>query len=70
VFILLCGQDVGDKVIPVEEPPSPENIQDIKDKGGISFLDPQGGRAVSAKGRRGRRHQLQLLVEKREDRGG
>jgi hypothetical protein len=39
-FILLYGQGVGDKVVPVEEPPLPENIQDIKDRGGIGFLNP------------------------------
>jgi hypothetical protein len=40
VFILLCEQDVGNKVVPVEEPSLPEDIQDVEDRGGIGFLNP------------------------------
>jgi hypothetical protein len=57
-------------MVPVEKPPSPENFQDVKDRGSVSLLDPQGGRAVSTGVRRGRRCQLQLLIRKREDWGG
>jgi hypothetical protein len=47
-----------------------ENVENIKHKGGVSFLNPRRGRAVSSRVRRGRRCQLQLLVGKREDWGG
>jgi hypothetical protein len=69
-FILLCREDVRNEVVPVEEPSLPENIQDIENRGDIGLLNPRGGRAVGARDRRGRRCQLQLLVGKREDRGG
>jgi hypothetical protein len=39
-FIFLCREDVSDKVVPIEEPPLPENVQDIEDRGGIGLLDP------------------------------
>jgi hypothetical protein len=70
VLVLLSGQDVGDEVIPVEKPPTMEDVENIKHRGGVSFLNPRGGRAVSTRVRRGRRGQLQLLARKRGDRGG
>jgi hypothetical protein len=66
-FIFLRREDVGDKMVPIEEPPPPENIQDVEDRGGVSLLNPWGGRAVGTGDRRGRRSQLHLLVRKRED---
>src|SRR5580693_1748248 len=65
--ILLSREDVRDEVVPVEEPPTPENIQDVKNRGDVGLLDPRGGRAVGIEDRRGRGCQLQLLVGKRED---
>jgi hypothetical protein len=70
VFIFLRREDVSNKMVPIEQPPPPENIQDVEDRGSIGLLDPQGGRAVGTGDRRGRRCQLQLLVGKREDWGG
>jgi hypothetical protein len=69
VFILLGREDVRDKVIPIEEPPPPENIQDVKDRGNVGLLNPWGGRAVGVEDRRGRRSQFQLLIRKRKDGG-
>jgi hypothetical protein len=66
-FILLGGEDVRDEMIPVEEPPTPENVQDFKDRGDVGLLDPRGGRAVGIEDRRGRGGQFQLLVRKRKD---
>jgi hypothetical protein len=68
-FILLGGEDVRDEMIPVKEPPTPENVQDFKDRGGVG-LDPRGGRAVGIEDRRGRGGQFQLLIRKRKDGGG
>jgi hypothetical protein len=65
--ILLSREDVRDEVVPVEEPPTPENIQDVKNRGDVGLLDPRGGRAVGIEDRRGRGCQLQLLVGKGED---
>jgi hypothetical protein len=64
--ILLGREDVRDEVIPVEEPPTPEDIQDVKNRGDVGLLNPQRGRAVGVEDRR-RGGQLQLLVGKRED---
>jgi hypothetical protein len=47
-----------------------ENVENIEHRGGVSFLNPRRGRAVSSRVRRGRRSQLQLLVRKSKDRGG
>jgi hypothetical protein len=69
MLILLSRQDVGNQVIPVKEPLVTKNVQIIKYRGGIGFLNPQWGRVVSARVRRGRRGQLQLLIRKREDGG-
>jgi len=69
VFVLLGGQDVGNKVVPVEEPATAEDIQDVKD-GGAIFLNPREGRADSTGGRRRRRCQFDSLVRESEDRGG
>ena len=66
-FILLSREDVCDEVVPIEEPPTPEDIQDVKDRGDVGLLNPRGGRAVGVEDRRGRGGQLQLLVGKRED---
>jgi hypothetical protein len=66
----LSGQDVGDEVIPVQEPLMMEDVENIKHRGGVGFLNPRRGRAVGTRVRRGRRGQLQLLFRKREDRGG
>jgi hypothetical protein len=66
----LSGQDVGDEVVPVEEPLMPEDVEYFKNRGGVGFLNPNRGRAVSSGDRRGRGGQLQLLVRKGEDRGG
>jgi hypothetical protein len=65
--VLLGREDVHNEVIPIEEPPTPENIQDVKNRGDVGLLDPQGGRAVGIEDRRRRGGQLQLLVGKRED---
>jgi hypothetical protein len=70
VFILLGGEDVRDEVIPIEEPPTPENVQDVKDRGDVGLLNPRGGRAVGVKDRRRRGGQFQLLIRKRKDGGG
>ena len=67
VVVLLGREDVRDEMIPVEEPSTPENVQDVKDRGDVGLLDPRGGRAVGVEDRRGRGSQLQLLVGKRED---
>jgi hypothetical protein len=69
-FILLCGEDVSSEVVSIEKPPPPENVQDVKNREGVGLLDPCRGRAVSTGVRRGRGSYLQLLVGKREDRGG
>jgi len=69
MLIFLSRQDVGDEVVPVEEPLLPENIQDFEHRGAI-FLNPFRGRADGTRGRRGRRSQFHLLVRKGEDRGG
>jgi hypothetical protein len=66
-FILLGGEDVRDEMIPVEEPSTPENVQDFKDRGDVGLLDPRGGRAVGVEDRRGRGGQFQLLIRKRKD---
>jgi hypothetical protein len=47
-----------------------KDVQNIKYRGGVGFLNPRRGRAVDTEVRRGRRGQLQLLVRKRENRGG
>jgi hypothetical protein len=65
--VLLGREDVRDEVIPIEEPPTPENVQDVKNRGDIGLLDPRRGRAVGVEDRRRRGSQLQLLVGKRED---
>ena len=65
--VLLGGEDVRDEVIPIEEPPTPENVQDFKDRGDVGLLDPRGGRAVGVEDRRGRGGQFQLLIRKRKD---
>jgi hypothetical protein len=70
VLILLSGQDVGDEVIPIEEPLMMENVENVENRGGVGFLNPQRGRVVSSRVRRGRRSQFHLLVRKGEDRGG
>ena len=70
MLVILSGQDVGDKVVPIEEPPMAENVKYIENRGGVGFLNPRGGRAVSSGVRRGRRSQFCLLVRKGEDRGG
>jgi hypothetical protein len=54
-------------VIPIEKLPTPENIQDVKDRGDVGLLDPQRGRAVGVEDRRGRGSQFQLLIRKRKD---
>jgi hypothetical protein len=69
-LILLSRQDISDKVVSVEKPPASEYIQNVKNRGGVGFLNPQGGRMVSTRVRRERRSHLQLLVGKREDWGG
>jgi hypothetical protein len=65
MLILLSRQDVGNEVIPVEEPPLTEYVQNVKYRG--RFLNPRRGRVIDTGVRRGRRSQLQLLVRKRED---
>jgi hypothetical protein len=57
-------------VVPVEKPLTPENVENVKHRGGVSFLNPRRGRVVGSRDRRGRGSQLQLLVRKGEDRGG
>jgi hypothetical protein len=57
-------------VVPVEKPPTPENVENVKHRGGVSFLNPRRGRVVGSRDRRGRGSQLQLLVRKGKDRGG
>jgi len=69
LLVLLGGQDVGNKMVPIEEPPMPEDVQDVEDRGAI-LLNPQGGRAGDAGGRRRRRCQFNSLVRESEDRGG
>jgi hypothetical protein len=54
-------------VIPVEEPPTSENIQDVENRGDVGLLDPRRGRAVGVEDRRRRGSHLHLLVGKRED---
>jgi hypothetical protein len=68
-FILLYGQGVGDKVVPVEEPPLPENIQDIKDRGALAFSTPEGG-GQSALGVGGEGGINFSFLLGREDKGG
>jgi ribosomal protein L21E len=70
VLILLGRQDVGDEMIPIEEPLMMENVKNVKYRGGVGLLISRRGRAVGTRVRRGRGGQLQLLVRKREDRGG
>jgi hypothetical protein len=70
MLILLSRQDVGDEVIPIEEPPMTENVENVENRGGVNFLNPQRGRVVGSGVRRGRRSQFHLLVRKGEDRGG
>jgi hypothetical protein len=70
VLILLSGQDIDNEVVPIEEPPMSEDVENLEHRGGVGFLNPRRGRAVSSRVRRGRGGQLQLLVRKREDRGG
>jgi hypothetical protein len=65
--VLLGREDVRDEVIPVEEPPTPEDVQDVKNRGDVGLLNPRRGRAVGVEDRRRRGSQLQLLVRKRED---
>jgi hypothetical protein len=48
----------------------PENVENVEHRGGVGFLNPRRGRVVGSGVRRGRGSQLQLLVRKREDRGG
>jgi len=69
LFVLLGGQDVGNKMVPVEEPPMPEDVQDIEDRGAI-LLNPRRGRVGDAGGRRRRRCQFDSLVRESEDGGG
>jgi hypothetical protein len=38
MLILLSGQDVGNEVVPVEEPPASKYIQNVKDRGGVGLL--------------------------------
>jgi hypothetical protein len=57
-------------VIPVEGSLTLENIENVEYRGGVGFLNPRRGRAVSTRVRRGRRSQFHLLVRKGEDRGG
>jgi hypothetical protein len=40
VFILLSGEDVRNEVVPIEELPTPEYIQDVEDRGDVGLLDP------------------------------
>jgi hypothetical protein len=47
-----------------------ENIHNIKDRGGVGFLNPKRVRAIGARVRRGRRSHFHLLIRKGEDRGG
>ena len=68
-LIFLSGQDIHTEVVPIKEPPLPENIQDIE-HGGAILLNPFWGRADRTEGRRGRRSHLHLLVRKGEDGGG
>jgi len=68
-LIFLNRQDVSNKVVPVEEPSLPEDIQDFK-HGGAVLLNPFQGRVDGTGGRRGRRCQFHLLIGKGEDRGG
>jgi hypothetical protein len=70
MLILLNRQDVGNEVVPVEEPLAPEYVENIEHRGGVSFLNPKRGKAVGFGDRRGRGSQLQLLVRKGEDWGG
>jgi hypothetical protein len=67
--VLLGGEDVRDEVIPIEEPPTPENVQVVRNRGDVGLLDPRGGRAVGIEDRRGRGSQFQLLIGKRKDGG-
>jgi hypothetical protein len=67
VLILLSRQDVGNEVVPVEEPPASEYVQNVEDRGGVSLLNPRRGRAVGTEVRRGRRSHFQLLIRKRKD---
>ena len=54
MFIFLHGEDVSDKVVPIEEPPPPENVQNVEDRGGIGLLNPKGGgRSASGLGGEG-----------------
>ena len=34
-LIFLCRQDICDKVVPVQEPAAPEDVQDLKDRGTV-----------------------------------
>ena len=54
-FILLCGENVHDKVVSIKKPPLPENVQDVKNREGVGLLNPHRGRAVGTRDRRGRR---------------
>jgi hypothetical protein len=36
------GEDVGDKVIAVDEPSGPENIQDVKDREFVDGIKSRG----------------------------
>jgi len=44
--VFLCRQDICKKVVPVEEPPTPEHIQNIKDGGTVlkQFTRPRSFR--------------------------
>jgi hypothetical protein len=44
-----------------------KDVQNVEYRGGIGFLNPRRGRAVSTRVRRRRRGQLQLLIRKGED---
>ena len=80
VLVLLSGQNVSDKVVPVEEPATPENVQDVEYRGATVFLNPRGGRADRTGGRgrgchfgrkllgRGKGRGMKLLRRHRDDR--
>src|SRR6267142_934666 len=69
-LIFLSRQDIRDEVVPVEEPPLPENVQDFEHRGAIILLNLFQGRAGRTRGRGGRRGHFHLLVGKGEDWGG
>jgi hypothetical protein len=58
MLVLLSGQDVGNEMVPVEEPPTMKNVKNVKYRGDVGFLNLRRGRVVSTRVRRGRRGQL------------